>query len=653
MPDNPFVTLRSPAFKDRVRAFISRVHARSYVSGLAVMLVLGGGYYFVFAQGNSSTTSTGSTQTSVTRRTITTSVKAAGKVTFASEQELKFNQKGTVAKVNVKVGDAVKTGQILAELDESSVLADVRSAQLSLGASALQLQQLQAQKTQTLLDAQNAANQAQRSYEQAQSDLQVAQQKLPSDLTAAQRAVQDKQTALEQSVVSLATTAQNTLTTSDQLLDSFYLLLTRGTASRPQTNDNGPAVDVLLYRDPTIKDQVVNDYLNALNASNDLHQRYGSSLPQETDQQVLAAALKGEESLVNAINKLASDSYSMLQGATTDPLHFTDAALSTYRTNLTTYKTNATKLLNDIATAEAAVPSAQDALKAAQDSLAVLQTQTPGSLQQQKDTLQQMQEGVQSKQAAAGATDATTNINIQLKQNDIAQKAAALDKTRQSLQDYRLVAPFDGIVTHIDYKMGDNLLDTGDTEFVTLQNPDYIVVTIPLDQVDVVRVKKDMPASIVFDAVPGQTFDGVIDTIDSTPVTTSGVVSYNVSIKLPTPKDLNLLSGMTATVTIETSRKENALAVPNLAIRSVNGQTTVQLATGQSMPVQTGVTDGRYTEILSGVNEGDRIVSVNVARGASSSTNGNALRGLGGLGGGFGGPGGGGGGATVRRATGD
>jgi RND family efflux transporter MFP subunit len=212
--------------------------------------------------------------------------------------------------------------------------------------------------------------------------------------------------------------------------------------------------------------------------------------------------------------------------------------------------------------------------------------------------------------------------------------------------DYRLVAPFDGVITHIDYKVGDNLLDTGDTEFLTVENPGNIIVTIPLDQVDVVHVKTGMTASIAFDAIPGQKFQGTLYQIDSTAITTSGVVSYNVSVKLPTPPDLTILSGMTATVNIETSRKDNVLVVPNLALQTTRGQKTVQRADGQTVTVQTGVTDGQMTEIVSGLAEGDGILSINLPRttGASSSANANAaqqlLRGAGGFGGGGGRPGG-------------
>ncbi len=649
---------------------LQKIHVRSYVTGLIAMFVLGTGY-LVFAQGNTSSQNASASVTAVRRGTISSSIKAAGKVTFASEQELRFNQKGTVAKVNVKAGDRVTQGQVIAELDKSSVNADIQAAALTLNASALQLQQLQSQKTQTITDAQNTAQEAQRQLRQAQDDLAIAQQKAPTDLESAQRAVQEKQAAFAQAqldlekqkateIQSLASTAQDTLVTAEQLLDSFYSILTNDVSAHPPSGDYSLDIYHLLYNDPSLATQVENDYLNAANGTRKMRDAYGTKLATEQDPAVVLRALSDAQSVSQSIYALAEDSYAMLQGASTGTTGFTIANLSTLRSTVSSNRSQASALTSQVQTAQAnltamssptdgipsvtlkakedALTSAANSLRQAQDSLALLQTQTPATLKQQQDALQKMQEDLQSKNAAAGNTTTTTDINIRLKQNDVAQKATALTKAKKLIQDYQLTAPFDGMVTHLDYKVGDNLLDTGDTEYAVLQNPDFIVVTIPLDQVDVVHTRTGMKAVIAFDAVPGRQFDGTIDTIDSTPIEQSGVVSYNVSIKLPTPEGLNILSGMTATVEIQTSKKDNALVVPSLAIQQVNGQATVKTADGRSVPVTTGITDGQYIEILSGVQEGDQILSMNISvQSQSTGNNAGQLFRFGGLGGGGGG----------------
>ncbi len=631
-----------------------------------------------FFRGATQTTVT-QTLTTVSRQTIVSSIKAQGKVTFANEQQLQFNQKGTVTKVNFKQGDHVKQGDVIAQLDDTTVRQDIRQAQLAVSASNLQLQQLEDDKNKQLQDATNSLTQAQQQAQQAQNNLVITQQKLPTDLAAAQRSVQEKQAALQQAqlnldkqksteIQNLGATAQSVLTSSDQLLDSFYGVLTRGTLARPSQTTYSLDINQLLYNDMALKSKVENDYLTAANTADKMHAQYGPLVTQK-DPTVLLQALSDAQTVAQAVYDLGEDTYSMLQGATPDTSIFTASDLNNMRSTVSANRSKAADLIGQVQTAEVnlaavssdggvpsvtlkaaedAVVSAQNVLTTAQDALKQMQTQNPASLQQQQQAAAQAQAQASAQQTTYQATSGDIDVQIALKKNSIAQQVTSLQKTEQSLTDTELIAPFDAVISHIDYQVGDNLLDTGNTEFMTLQNPGTIVVTIPLDQLDVVNVHVGIPATIAFDAVPGKTFQGAITKIDSTPIQQSGVVSYNVSIALPTPAGLNILSGMTATVTIETARKDNVLAVPNLAIRQTGSRTTVKKANGQSVPVVTGVTNGQYTEIVSGLNEGDSILSVNItstASGQSSAGTNSAqqlfrLSGGGGGGGGFTGGGG-------------
>ncbi len=648
--------LRRSFLRVKAMPLFQNISRSSFIGGLALSLIVGG--WYVVRAGTTSSTASSEEIVVVERRDIVTTIKALGKVTFASEQQLKFNLKGTVTKVNAKEGDVVKKGQVLAELDKSSVLADVRQAQLQIGASALQLQQLENDREKTLADARN--------------DLKTAQEKLPADVASAERALVEKKAALTQAksdldkqqnteLQNLGLTAQSTLTASQKLLDSFYGLLTRDQSSRPPETElgNGTSfeIDHYLYNDQAMKIKVQNDFITGLQLAKKMRDSYGSALPSQRDTKVLLAALTDAQKLAEAVHRLGEDSYALLQGATTDTSSFTTSDLQGYRNTVNTNRSTAAGLVDAVVTAQAnlaaastdegipsvtlqqkkdAVQTATNAVQQAEDNLQVLKTQTPGDLQ--------------SMEHALNSAVATTATNIQLKKNDIAQKSTSLQKTQQNLKDYQLVAPFDGILTHIDYKVGDNLLDTGDTETAVLQNRDFVVVTIPLDQVDVVHVRTGLPAVIVFDALVGKTFDAVIDSIDPTPIEQSGVVSYEVKLKMPTPQNLTILSGMTTTVTIETEKRTAVLAVPNLALQHAGNLTTVKTAAGQSVPVETGLTDGRYTEVTSGVREGEGIVSVNIVTGGASSANANSAQQifrLGGGGGSFAVPAGGGGG--VRR----
>ncbi len=663
-----------------LRRAVGMIVLHSYLAGIVASAVIGGGYY-VFALNGTEAEATTTSLAQVERQTIVSSVKATGEVTFANEQELRFNQKGKVTNVYFREGDRVTKGQLIAQLDTSSIAADIRQAQLSVAATQLQLQQLTGDKEKSVLDAENALRESERQFNEAQNALAVAKEKLPTDIAGAERTLQEKEAAVEQAEAALAqakvttlqdlgSTAQSILTESEDLVDSLYGVLVNDASARRSTGTTQVEVYYRLYTDVSQRDRAVNGYYGSVQAMESMRSKYGNTLSTVTDVSVLSAAIDDAHALAATVRAFADDTYQMLQGAIDDPNDVTVNDINALKQTAASARTSAASLVTEAKTAQAsllggkdgltsiaiqqkedALSTAQNALLDAQENLAVLQTQTPGDLEQQEAALVKIQDDYKSKQLALGNTAKNSDITYKLKQNDVAQKATSLQKTQKTIEDYQLKAPFDGVIRRLDYQVGDNLLDTGEDKFVILENPDFLVITILLDQVDIVRVKKEMAAKITLDALQGQVFQGTMYEINSTPVEESGVVSYEVSIRLPTPKDLTILSGMTATVEIETTRKENVLVVPNLALQRTNGQASVTRSDGQSVSVEVGATDGRYTEILSGLQEGDSILSMNVTATqtqGNTATNSTQMFRMGGGGGGGVPPTGGGGGNFPR-----
>lgn len=626
-PPSPF------SVRDRALSALRGIRTASFASGAVSILVLGGAY-MVFAQDDALESSTDVAL--VERRDIVTSVKATGTVAFAREQQLKFNQRGRVVAVNVKDGDAVKKGQVLAELDKTSVQSDIRQAQLSLSTSVLQLQELQGDRESQLWNAESAVRDAERQFTNAQNTLGVALEKLPADVAAAERAVQQKEVELVQARANelqrLAASAQSVYAGNQDILDTLYGVLVNDTAARRSADQKTIEIYFRLYNDYTLKNRVEFAYYTALKNVQAMDDTYGRVLPTLRDPVIIERALHDGKAAASSLATLSDETYALLQGANADPSTFTVDDVNTAKSAVTAARAKATDLINSADEALAsmtgdatsiAVRTAEDALLKAREALAVLETQTPGDLLQQEQSVAKMQDTYHTQESEADRTARSLDIQIRLKQNDIAQKSAALAKSAKVGEDYQIVAPFDGVVRRVDYQVGDNLLaDIGEEQEIVLENPEFIIVTVLLDQSDVVRVQEGMSASIVFDALSNQTFTGTIDEISPTPVEQSGVVSYEVTVKLPTPADVTILSGMTAIVTIETARRNAVVAVPNLALQRTNGMAAVQLPAGDSVPVETGVTDGRYTEILSGVNEGDTVLSVNVAVGSSATPQG-------------------------------
>ncbi len=140
-----------------------------------------------------------------------------------------------------------------------------------------------------------------------------------------------------------------------------------------------------------------------------------------------------------------------------------------------------------------------------------------------------------------------------------------------------------------------------------LSNP---VITASVDQVNMPRIKIGQKAGIVFDALPNQTFTGVVSSMDTVGIKTQGTTDYNVGIKVNNvPRDI--MPNMTASITLETARKVNILTIPNDAIIKKNGENFVQLAGDDKnilTPVSLGLKGLTKTEVVSGLSIGDKVV---------------------------------------------
>lgn len=149
-------------------------------------------------------------------------------------------------------------------------------------------------------------------------------------------------------------------------------------------------------------------------------------------------------------------------------------------------------------------------------------------------------------------------------------------------------------------------------------------ISVLLTEIDVTKVKVGNKATITLDALPDKTYTGKVVAVDTSGTVSSGVVSYTTTIKLDSDAP-DILSNMSATANIITDVIDNAIMVPVAAVQTTNGTTTVrELVNGQltSVPVEVGKSSSTQTQIISGVNEGDTVVTgvVNSTTTKTSST---------------------------------
>ncbi len=261
-----------------------------------------------------------------------------------------------------------------------------------------------------------------------------------------------------------------------------------------------------------------------------------------------------------------------------------------------------------VKTAEAEVAEAQQALAEARGGASDLdRAKAKLAVQQAKVALQAAEEAWAELEAGAEAS------KLAAAQANVDKKRLAVSEAEADLAAATLLAPFDGTVLEVNADVGDRI--SAANAILTLANLDHLQVVASVDETTIRQVQQGQQAAITFDAFPNRTFHGQILSVPLQGSLQGGVMVYEVPLSLTDADNLPLLVGMTANVTIETGRVQNALLVPTLALQTVNGMVQVLVPNptdpdGQPVatPVEVGLSNGTYTQIVKGLVAGDQIV---------------------------------------------
>ena len=204
----------------------------------------------------------------------------------------------------------------------------------------------------------------------------------------------------------------------------------------------------------------------------------------------------------------------------------------------------------------------------------------------------------------------------------------SVEKARTNLGYATITAPIDGVVLSKEVEEGQTVASamTTPTLFIIAQDLTDMRVIADIDEADIGGVVEGQRVSFTVDAYPDDVFNGKVTQVRQEATTESNVVTYEVVISAPN-ENLKLKPGLTANVTIYTMEKNDVLCVPVKALRfSPNealleeGETvedckaphklwTREGKTFKAHAVETGVTNGTMTEIVSGINEGAKVLT--------------------------------------------
>ncbi len=570
----------------KLRAFIV---AHKILSGLIVVTVVFGGYAG-YKKLHPAKTETRYVLGAVEKGTLVRSVSGSGQVAASDQVDIKPEVSGKVTYVAAVKGQEIKANQIIAQIDAADALKALRDAQTSLKTAQLSLAKVQAPPDAlALMQTQDAVQQAQDAEVKTKADLAKAYDDAFNDVSGAFLDLPNIMTGLDDVLYG------STVSGSQSNVDAY--------ADAAKRYD--PSAD--LYRDSAVAkyqaarpayDAAFNDYKLANRASDTA-----------TIEHLVVESYSTVKNIADA-TKAATDLIQFYKDQLTahsvKPSAVADTNLSSLGGFTSTLNGHATALLNDTET----IQSDKDAITS--DARAIVEKQTA------LDKLN------------AGADE----LDLTSAQLSVQERRDALDDAEQTLAKYTVRAPFDGIMADVKVKKGDTAASgTAVATIITAQQ----VVGITLNEVDIAKVAIGQKATLTFDTLPDFSLTGSVIDIDTLGTVSQGVVTYGVKIGFDT-QDPRIKPGMSATANIVTDAKTDVLLVPSSAVKTQNGESYVEELPGvdatqaadpagiasatapQRVTVQTGLSNDTQTEITSGLNEGDLVVTRTITASSQSST---------------------------------
>jgi HlyD family secretion protein len=512
----------------------------------------------------------------VERTSVTTAVSSSGSLTAVTSQNLGFLKGGQLKTVDVKVGQKVTAGQVLATVDDTQLRHVLEQQQGQLASQQAALNRIV--NATTVTGAENTTNQAGEILDATQDQASAT---VDADDVAVERA--RKQLDFDEDA---SDDIDDQLDQAENACDA-----SGGTPSSSSIDTSG----------------LLSGILGQSDSDGD-----GDDDSAKERKKRLEAALKAAGSLAGSLvsSSASSSNPACMQVATLQSAQ-TQADRQVVASRTALEQAEARRDVDE-ASSRVQVENARQGVVTAQNNLESAQTDRPSLIAQQRGLVAVSQAAVASAQKDVDDTvlRATADGTIAALNGAVGEVLAPSAGTTPLAPGSTGAIP--GADTPTSPAAG-TVSRPGGTQFLVLDNVDTFEVVVPFEESDAVRVSPNQRVDVRFDAVPDLTLPGNVVAVSPSASALSGVISYYVTVGL-SQSDPRLRNGQTAQASVVTSELRDVLAVPNTAIRRQGGRTqvTVQRFDGhQVVDITPGVVGDTYTQVLSGLSAGDEVVVPN------------------------------------------
>lgn len=534
---------------------------------------------------------------------ISNEIKAKGNVKPASDVKMTFEKSARVESVNIKVGDKVTSGQVLASLVDTDLSAQLMQARASV------------QSAESLLANYQAAYQAQqaklndlRSGARTE-DLDVSQTKIDN----AQRTLTDANTNLDNVKNKAQIDLNNVyIKTTDTLNDAYAKSF-----DAVNTKISDLFIDPLF--DPKMSFITSNQTLEfsveteRKNANTDLESVRTQIDSTGNDPVAVENVLKQTQTRLENCRKLLKDLSELLNYGVTS-VTFTQTTLNTYKTNVSTALSSVNTALaslqtqsqaitvqkttnkNAITAAEAQVTQAKNAITSAQKEM---ELKRAGS---SRDALAAQEELVRQAQASVDAQRAA-----------ISQAQANVMNYQYQLSKSTLKAPMDGTITQVDIEVGEIAPITAPVISIMSNAKFQIEAKIP--ESDIEKIQVGQTANVILDAYGSdKPLSAKVISIDPAQILVNNAPNYKVTLEFGTDDPI-IKDGLSASVKISIGESREVIEVPEVSVLQKNGNQIVLVKNNgkaEERTVTTGAKQNGMVEIVTGLNPGEQVVDFGI-----------------------------------------
>lgn len=558
---------------------------------VAVALVAGGGYWYSSSRSKASAASRGLqyVEVPVMKGTIRSTISGTGPVASVNGVLVKANQPGTVSQVLAQDGDRVKAGQVIMVLENESLRASLKQAQIDFESNQANLDNVLKPQA-TVVRAQ------QLKLENARLTVQQ-RQKETAGLTVA---------APASGVIASVKVAEGSDIAGNALLFTIY-------------DESTPTLTVSVPQDAAAAirpGQKASVELPGFGSMEGVIQPSGA-----------AANPSGSNRDANVPLGIALPALPGVRAGMVGQVAIEAAGL-TYRVQASgTIDNDAVEVRAPVAATAGKLAVAEGDRVEAGDTLLRMAADDLGvQLQQAENDVITQQQSLDNLLAPSG--DPSGQLRTLM--TKVEQSKVTVASREQDVVDLEVKAPVDGTISSLTPRVGDRV----DAKLELFRVADYAAmqITIVVDELDIAKAKPGQSANITLDALPGKNYKGKVVKINPEGIYKNDIATFEVTVQVE--KGDGLLAGMNSTVNMVVA-EASGLYLPAQAVRVQQGKATVQVLEGAQpvqKEIQVGLRTQQQVEVLGGLKEGDKVVQT-VIRPQSS-------------GGGFG-PFGGGGNRTI------